>query len=165
MIVQPSGTSPLALPFLSSESPTGLNPSGPYLDSRARHRGHHVPIPGWGPMSTRSRARMVATVLILSAASLPMTAQAVDSTTALVAQHRPAGAPQAEGGIRSMRVMAESPTSTVFTQPVTQECDGQAPPAGVLTKLLNRITGHTLPEDVRLCAPPPDDDTATGHRE
>lgn len=116
-------------------------------------------------MRARSRGRMAASAFIFSAAGLPVPAQAVDSTTALVTQHRPAGSPQADGGIKSMHAMAKSPASTVSTQPGMKECDGQAPPAGVLTKLLNRMTGHTLPDNVRICAPPPDDDVATGHSE
>lgn len=108
---------------------------------------------------------MAASVFFFSAAGLPVTAQAVDSTTALVTQHRPEGSPQADGGIKGMHTMAKSPASTVPTQPGMQECDGQAPPAGVLTTFLNRVRGRTLPEKVRLCPSPPDDDTAIGHRE
>ena len=160
MTVQPSGSTPVPLPCLSLHPPARLNPSGLCRDLRARHRNHHVPIPGWVPMNTRLRARMVATVLILSVAGLPVTAQAGDAGTDLVVQSRPADSPQTQGDARSMRATAESSTSKASTQPAIQECDGQPSPAGALTTFLNRVRGRTLPENVRLCPPPPDNETA-----
>ena len=116
-------------------------------------------------MSAGSKLGIAVSVLILSAADIPMTVQAGDPGTALVAQSLPAGSPQTDGPVKSIRATTESQAATLSTQPAPPECDGQAPPAMAIKTFLNRVMGRERPEDVRLCAPPPDDDTATEHRE
>ena len=110
-------------------------------------------------MIAGSKYGVALSLLILSALGIPMRAQAGDPGTAVVVQIRPADSPQAQNDM-SERAMAESPASSVSTQPTIPECDGQTDPTGVVTRLLNRVMGHTLPEDVRLCPPPSGGDTA-----
>lgn len=111
-------------------------------------------------MSAGSKHGITVSLFILSALGIPMRAQAGDPGTALVVQSRSADSPQTQGDNRNMRATVESPLSKASTQPAIQECDGQAPPAGALTTFLNRVRGRTLPDNVRLCPPPPDNETA-----
>ena len=157
MVVEPSGTSPLS--FLRAfQLSIPLNPLSHIYDSTVRYRNsrrHHT---RKLPMSAGFRTGIAASMLILLLISgIPMKTEAGDADRALVVQRRPPGSSIGSDGIRTTTA---SQTSTPNTQPATQECDGQAPPAGALTTFLQRVVGRQRPTDVPLCAVPPDIDTA-----
>ncbi|MEO8325317.1 MAG: hypothetical protein ABI618_05670 [Nitrospirota bacterium] len=113
-------------------------------------------------MSAGSRGGIAVSILILFVSGIPMTTEAGDAGNSLVVETRLGDSAM---GDDSIRTTTASQAATLSTQPAPPECDGQAPPAMALSTFLNRVMGRERPEDVRLCAPPSDNDTATGHQE
>lgn len=91
-----------------------------------------------------------------------MTAQAGDPGPALITHGRPADAPPADGAVSSRPATAEPQASTLPVRPATLECDGQAPTIPAISTFLDRVMGRSRPEEVRLCAVPPDSDGGDG---
>lgn len=113
-------------------------------------------------MSTGSQRSLAVSLLILATLGGWMTAQADDPGTARITDRRPADAPPAHGLGRSIGATAESQTSILSAHPATPECDGAAAPVPAITTFLNRVMGRSRPEEVRLCAVPPDSDNRDG---
>lgn len=115
-------------------------------------------------MDPHSLTRTFTALALISTMNLVMPSHAADqSNNPLHVQRRSPLSPQIDAHIGRTHEGSESAVAKVSGRPASPECDGQSPPTGTLTKLLNRVMGQSLAEETRLCATPPDADAADGH--
>jgi hypothetical protein len=115
-------------------------------------------------MDAHSLTRTLTALALISTINLMMTTHASgQSTPPLHVQSARTVSPVADIAIGHTHQGPESAIAKMSARPAVPECDGQIPPTGTFTKILNRVIGQPLAEETQLCAIPPVADAADGH--